>query len=135
MAKTPPEAPLVTFFMILEGFWHRFRPHFEGFSMTLGIASMTLGIASYITFWYSPKSPDTRNNAKLLQRSCQRLLKKRTGKTLAENLQKTSKNLPKKTKNLQSTSKQPAKSEFPNSQTAYCILRRDSNRNKRRAPK
>ena len=64
--------------------------------MTFGIASMTLGIASYITFWYSPKSTDTRNNAKLLQRSCQRLLKKRTGKTLAENLQRTSKNLAKK---------------------------------------
>ena len=89
--------------------------------MTLGIASMTLGIASYITFWYSPKSPDTRNNAKLLQRSCQRLLKKRTGKTLAENLQRTSKKLARDAKNLQRIGKKPAENEISNSQTAYCI--------------
>ena len=60
--KTPPELFEVSFFMIFEGFWHLFKPPFEGFSMTLGIAS-------YIKFWYSPKSPDTRNTAELLQRS------------------------------------------------------------------
>ena len=64
------------------------RPHFEGFSMTLGIAS-------YIAFWYSPKSPDTRNTAELLQRSLRETSKEEnwqeTCRELAENQQETCK--------------------------------------------
>ena len=61
---------------------------------------MTLGIASYIKFWYSPKPPDTRNNAELQQRSCKKLLKKKTSKKLANNLQRTSNQLARYAKNL-----------------------------------
>ena len=70
---------------------------------------MTLGIASYIKFWYSHKPPDTRNNAELQLRSCKKLLKKKTSKKLAKNLQRTSKKLTRNAKNLQRTSKKPAK--------------------------
>ena len=70
---------------------------------------MTLGNTSYIKLWYSPKPPDTRNNAELQQRSCKKLLKKKTSKKLAENLQRTSKKLARNAKNLQRTSKKPAK--------------------------
>ena len=70
---------------------------------------MTLGIDSYIKSWYSPKQPDTRNNAELLQRSCKKLLKKKTSKKLAKNLQRTSKKLARYAKNLQRTSKKAAK--------------------------
>ena len=87
------------------------------------ICSMILGVASYIKFWYSHKPPDTRNNAELQQRSCKKLLKQKTSKKLAKNLQRTSKKLMQRT--------------FPKakSQAAYSILRRDSNRNKHPAIK
>ena len=104
-------------------FWRNlapFRPHFEWFSMTLGTASG-------IEFSYSPKAPHTRHNTEHLQRTCKKLLKTRTSKKLAP-----SKKLARNAKNLQRTSKKPAK-QNTKSQTAYCILRRDSNRNKRRA--
>ena len=70
---------------------------------------MTLGIDSYIKSWYSPKQPDTRNNAELLLRSCKKLLKKKTSKKRAENLHRTSKKLTRNVKNLQRTSKKAAK--------------------------
>ena len=68
---------------------------------------MTLGIASCVKFWYSPKAPDTRNNAEHLQRTCKKLLNRRTSKKLAENLQRTSKKLARNARNLQRTSKNP----------------------------
>ena len=83
--ETPPEAPLVTF-------WRIFAPsrsHFEGFSMTLGIAS-------YIKFWYSPKSPDTRNTAELLQRSLRETSKE-------ENKQETCRELARTLQEMQRT--------------------------------
>ena len=110
---------------IFHDFWRIFAPsmpHVEGFSMTLGIAS-------YIKFWYSHKPPDTRNNAELQLRSCKKLLKKKTSKKLAKNLQRTSKKLARYAKNLQRTIKKPAK-QAQNHKTAYCILRRDSSCNK-----
>ena len=70
---------------------------------------MTLGIASFIKFWYSHKPPDTRNNAELQQRSGKKLLKKKTSKKLAKNLQRTSKTLTRNAKNLQRPSKKLAK--------------------------
>ena len=90
---------------------------------------MTLGIASYIKLWYSPRAVHTIHNAENLQQTCKKLLKKITNKKLAKNLQRTSKQL---AKNLQRTSKKLMQRMFPKakSQAAYSILRRDSNRNK-----
>ena len=88
---------------------------------------MYLGIASCTKFWHSPKAPDARNNAEHLQRSCKKLLKKRTSKKLAENLQRTS-------MKLDRTSKKLAK-QISNSPTVYCMLPRDTNRNKCSATK
>ena len=67
------------------------------------------------------QTPETLQNS--CRDLCEKLLKKRTGKKLAENLQRTSKKLARDAKNLQRTSKKPAKNEFPNSQTAYAIRR------------
>ena len=65
--------------------------------------------------------------AELLQR-----LHKKLRKKLAENLQRTSKQLTRNAKNLQRTSKKLMQRTFPKakSQAAYSIHRRDSNRNK-----
>ena len=70
---------------------------------------MTPGTASGTKFWYSPKAPHARHNAEHLQRTCKKLLKKRTSEKLAENLQTTNKKFARDAKNLQRTSKKPAK--------------------------
>ena len=59
-------------------------------------------------------------------------LLQRLRKKLAENLQRASKKLTRNAKNLQGTNNKLMQRTFPKakSQTAYSILRRDSNRNK-----
>ena len=59
-------------------------------------------------------------------------LRKKLRKKLAENLQRTSKQLPINAKNFQRTSNKLMQRNFPKakSQAAYSIHRRDSNRNK-----
>ena len=98
--RTPTEAPWVYFSWLMKNIGS-FQGYFERFSMYLGISSS-------IKFWHSPKAPDARNNAEHLQRSCKKLLKKRTIKKLAENLQRTSMKPIRNPKNLQRTSKKPA---------------------------
>ena len=95
-------APLVTCFIIVRSNLMQFRPHFGGYSITPGTASC-------IRLWYSPRALHTRHNAKHLQQTCKKLLKKRTSKRLAENLQRTSKKHARNAKMLQRTSKNPAK--------------------------
>ena len=82
---------------------------------------MTPGTASCTKFSYSPKAPHARHNAEHMQRTCKKLLKKRTSKKLA----RTSKKLARNPKILQRISKKPAK-QISKSQTAYYMLRRDS---------
>ena len=87
------------------------------------------------TFLPTPVQANRKNNQKPAE-TCRTLAENlpTTSKKLAENLQRTSKKLARKAKTLQRTSKAPAK-PISKSQTAYCMLRRDSTRNKRRTTK
>ena len=93
--------PLVTLLMICEANWYLSELILKGIQELLApLLALNFGIRQ------ERYTPDTMQEH-LLQ-TCKKLLKKRTGKKLAENLKRTSKKLAINAKNPQRTSKKPA---------------------------